>query len=175
MRWAIVSLLFFGIAAFGPRAASQEKSPFTREVEEFVDICLKHGGDRLTLGEARQDLVPGRRVAHLKTIEGLTVALVASERVVRQPIGLRRTRAALGGQYQEHNNTQNNGNHLHAVWRDFNGDFGRARIRRTTAKSLIPGPLILDLDPALDPDLDRASASTPTIQLQLPRFLDAAD
>jgi hypothetical protein len=25
----------------------------------------------------------------------------------------------------EHNNTQNNGNHVHAVWRDFNGDFGR--------------------------------------------------
>ena len=25
----------------------------------------------------------------------------------------------------EHNNTQNNGNHIHAVWRDFNGDFGR--------------------------------------------------
>ena len=25
----------------------------------------------------------------------------------------------------EHNNTQNNGNHMHSVWRDFNGDFGR--------------------------------------------------
>jgi hypothetical protein len=25
----------------------------------------------------------------------------------------------------EHNNTQNNGNHIHSVWRDFNGDFGR--------------------------------------------------
>jgi hypothetical protein len=25
----------------------------------------------------------------------------------------------------EHNNTQNDGNHIHAVWRDFNGDFGR--------------------------------------------------
>jgi hypothetical protein len=25
----------------------------------------------------------------------------------------------------EHQNTQNNGNHIHAVWRDFNGDFGR--------------------------------------------------
>ena len=25
----------------------------------------------------------------------------------------------------EHNNTQNNGNHIHAVWRDFTGDFGR--------------------------------------------------
>jgi hypothetical protein len=25
----------------------------------------------------------------------------------------------------EHNNTQNNGNHVHSVWRAFNGDFGR--------------------------------------------------
>ena len=25
----------------------------------------------------------------------------------------------------EYNNTQNNGNHIHSVWRDFNGDFGR--------------------------------------------------
>jgi hypothetical protein len=25
----------------------------------------------------------------------------------------------------DHNNTQNNGNHIHSVWRDFNGDFGR--------------------------------------------------
>ncbi len=25
----------------------------------------------------------------------------------------------------EHNNTQNNGNHVHSVWRDFKGDFGR--------------------------------------------------
>jgi hypothetical protein len=25
----------------------------------------------------------------------------------------------------EHDNTQGNGNHIHSVWRDFNGDFGR--------------------------------------------------
>ena len=25
----------------------------------------------------------------------------------------------------EHNNTQNNGNHIHSVWRDYDGDFGR--------------------------------------------------
>jgi hypothetical protein len=25
----------------------------------------------------------------------------------------------------EHNNTQNQGNHVHSVWRDFDGDFGR--------------------------------------------------
>jgi hypothetical protein len=29
----------------------------------------------------------------------------------------------------EYDNTQNNGNHVHSVWRDFNGDFGRDIIR----------------------------------------------
>ena len=29
----------------------------------------------------------------------------------------------------EFDNTQNNGNHVHSVWRDFNGDFGRDLIR----------------------------------------------
>jgi hypothetical protein len=29
----------------------------------------------------------------------------------------------------EHDNSQNNGNHVHSVWRDFNGDFGRDLLR----------------------------------------------
>jgi hypothetical protein len=29
----------------------------------------------------------------------------------------------------EFDNTQNNGNHVHSVWRDFNGDFGRDLLR----------------------------------------------
>jgi hypothetical protein len=29
----------------------------------------------------------------------------------------------------EHDNTQNDGNHVHSVWRDFNGDFGRDLLR----------------------------------------------
>ena len=36
----------------------------------------------------------------------------------------------------EYDNTQNNGNHIHSVWRDFNGDFGRdcaARALKTVA------------------------------------------
>jgi hypothetical protein len=30
----------------------------------------------------------------------------------------------------EYDNTQNNGNHIHSVWRDFNGDFGRDILRQ---------------------------------------------
>lgn len=33
----------------------------------------------------------------------------------------------------EFNNTQNNGNHVHSVWRDFNGDFGRDLLREHLA------------------------------------------
>jgi hypothetical protein len=29
----------------------------------------------------------------------------------------------------EFDNTQNNGNHVHSIWRDFNGDFGRDLLR----------------------------------------------
>jgi len=29
----------------------------------------------------------------------------------------------------EYDNTQNNGNHIHSVWRDFSGDFGRDLLR----------------------------------------------
>ena len=33
----------------------------------------------------------------------------------------------------EYDNTQNNGNHVHSVWRDFNGDFGRDALREHLA------------------------------------------
>ena len=33
----------------------------------------------------------------------------------------------------EHDNTQNDGNHVHSVWRDFNGDFGRDLLREHIA------------------------------------------
>ena len=34
----------------------------------------------------------------------------------------------------EFDNTQNNANHIHAVWRDFDGDFGRGFNQRTLSK-----------------------------------------
>jgi hypothetical protein len=33
----------------------------------------------------------------------------------------------------EYDNTQNDGNHIHSVWRDFNGDFGRDLLREHLA------------------------------------------
>ena len=33
----------------------------------------------------------------------------------------------------EYDSTQNDGNHIHSVWRDFNGDFGRDLLREHRA------------------------------------------
>ena len=35
----------------------------------------------------------------------------------------------------EYDNTQNNGNHIHSVWRDFNGDFGRDILREHSERT----------------------------------------
>jgi hypothetical protein len=35
----------------------------------------------------------------------------------------------------EHDNSQNDGNHIHSVWRDFNGDFGRDLLREHIAQA----------------------------------------
>jgi hypothetical protein len=35
----------------------------------------------------------------------------------------------------EHDNSQNDGNHIHSIWRDFNGDFGRDLLREHIAKA----------------------------------------
>jgi hypothetical protein len=34
----------------------------------------------------------------------------------------------------EYDNSQNDGNHVHSVWRDFNGDFGRDLLREHLAQ-----------------------------------------
>jgi putative membrane-bound dehydrogenase-like protein len=77
------------LAGYGSKAASQQKSPFTEEVEEFVDIYLKHGGDKLTNWVQRDKTSrPEEALRAFTPIEGLTVELVASEPVIRQPIDL---------------------------------------------------------------------------------------
>ena len=40
----------------------------------------------------------------------------------------------------EFDNTQNNGNHIHSVWRDFNGDFGRDLLREHLRSSRTSRP-----------------------------------
>lgn len=71
---------------------------------------------------------------------------IAAERVARiKSQGLEKIRFAWSGEMEkgkkhyysvqgptfliEYDNTQNDGNHIHSVWRDFNGDFGRDVLR----------------------------------------------
>src|SRR5690242_251073 len=77
------------LAAFASRAGQQDRSPFSPEVQEFVAIYLKNGGDKLTAW-VQGDKVsrPDEALRAFKTVEGLTIDLVASEPVIRQPIDL---------------------------------------------------------------------------------------
>jgi hypothetical protein len=82
----------------------------------------------------------------IETYTGNMEADLASERMARiKAGGLDRIRFAWLGETDkgkkhyymvqgpsfliEYDNTQNNGNHIHSVWRDFNGDFGRDVLR----------------------------------------------
>ena len=66
-----------------------------------LDALQKAGMDRITFGWAGVAEVGG---PHYYRVQGPTFLI-------------------------EYDNTQNNNNHIHAVWRDFNGDFGRDLLR----------------------------------------------
>ncbi len=78
--------------SLGPQAlhaAQHDPQPFSPDVEEFVSVYLKTGGEKLTTW-VQGDKVspPDEALRAFKTIDGLTMELVASEPVIRQPIDL---------------------------------------------------------------------------------------
>jgi hypothetical protein len=97
------------------------------------------------VGLAVSQMTPAQRDTLMKLIDSyanIMPADIAAERMAKiKTAGMDKIMFAWSGgtekgrpyQYQvqgptfliEHNNTQNNGNHVHAVWRDFSGDFGR--------------------------------------------------
>jgi hypothetical protein len=92
---------------------------------------------------------PQQQALLMKLIEayaGVMESDIAAERLARiKAAGLDKIRFAWAGEIEkgkkhyymvqgptfliEYDNTQNNGNHIHSVWRDFNGDFGRDLLR----------------------------------------------
>ncbi len=94
-------------------------------------------------------MTPPQRDLLMKLIEvytGFMTADLASERVARiRKAGLENVAFAWAGETErgkkhyyriqgptflvEYDNVQNDGNHIHSVWRDFNGDFGRDLLR----------------------------------------------
>jgi hypothetical protein len=100
-------------------------------------------------GVAAADLKAAQRDLLMKTIEAYTAQMaddVAAERLAKiKQAGIEKVTFAwagpteLGKQHYyriqgptflvEYDNTQNQGNHVHSVWRDFAGDFGRDLLR----------------------------------------------
>ncbi len=97
------------------------------------------------VGLAAADMTAAQRATLMKIIDAYANVMpadIAAERLAKiKAAGIEKIKFAWQGatekgqrhHYQiqgptfliEHNNTQNNGNHVHSVWRDFNGDFGR--------------------------------------------------
>src|SRR4029453_2354774 len=89
-RWVVAGGALVGLfGASAARATQQDPGPFSPEVKEFVGIYLKTGGDKLT-SWVQGDKVsrPDEALRAFKTIDGLTIEVVASEPVIRQPIDL---------------------------------------------------------------------------------------
>ena len=89
-RWLIagvaVAVLCAGLTSRAGQRAPATSNP---EVEEFIKIYLKQGGDKLTTwvqGETASRATETLRA--FRPIDGLTMDLVASEPVIRQPVDL---------------------------------------------------------------------------------------
>jgi hypothetical protein len=101
------------------------------------------------VGIAAADLKPAQRDLLIKVIESYTAQMaddVAAERLAKiKQAGLEKVTFAWAGPSEtgkqhyyrvqgptfliEYDNSQNQGNHVHSVWRDFAGDFGRDLLR----------------------------------------------
>jgi hypothetical protein len=100
-------------------------------------------------GIAASAMTPKQRELLMAVIESYTSSMaadIASERLAQlKTAGLDKITFAWAGESEvgkkhyyrvqgptfliEYDNTQNDGNHVHSVWRDFNGDFGRDLLR----------------------------------------------
>jgi hypothetical protein len=102
-----------------------------------------------TSGIAYRDLRPNQREMLMKVVDSYVSAMasdIAADRMARvKKAGLEAITFAWAGEAErgkrhyyrvqgptfliEFDNTQNNANHIHSVWRDFQGDFGRDLLR----------------------------------------------
>jgi putative membrane-bound dehydrogenase-like protein len=89
-RWLIAAAAVTALSAGSSSHPVRAQSPrFTPEVDEFVRLYLKTGGDKLTNWVQGQTAPPpDRTLRAFRPIEGLTMELVAAEPVIRQPIDL---------------------------------------------------------------------------------------
>ena len=89
-RWLLAAAGAAGLLGVcAPRAAQQGSKPFTPEVDEFVAVYLKNGGKKLDdWVRADRTKPPDETLRAFKAVPGLSMELVASEPVIRQPVDL---------------------------------------------------------------------------------------
>jgi putative membrane-bound dehydrogenase-like protein len=89
MRWLLAVAAAALLCTTSSPVTEAQSRPFTSEVDEFVTIYLKHGGDKLTTWVQGQTAPPpDQTLRSFKTIGGLTMEQVAAEPVIRQPVDL---------------------------------------------------------------------------------------
>ncbi len=104
---------------------------------------------QMVVGISASELQPAQRDMLMKVLDSYSSAMapdIAADRMAKvKQAGLDKVTFAWAGPAQrgqkhyyrvqgptfliEFDNTQNDGNHIHSVWRDFNGDFGRDVLR----------------------------------------------
>jgi hypothetical protein len=89
-RWLIAGVTVAGLLGLSDSHDMRAQSrPVTQEIEEYVQIYLKTGGDKLTTWvQGDKTSRPDEALRAFKPIDGLTMELVAAEPVIRQPIDL---------------------------------------------------------------------------------------
>jgi len=89
LRVPLAGIALSGLIAAGTSHVRSQSRPFTPEVDEYVTVYLKHGGEKLTTWvQGDKTSSPDETLRAFKPIEGLTIELVASEPVIRQPVDL---------------------------------------------------------------------------------------
>ncbi len=132
-------------------SADQQKQAIINAVAP-TDILTMNKNDITPLpdqGVTFASLQPAQQALLTRLIEVYTSTMeadVAAERLAKiKAAGMEKVRFTWAGETEkgkkhyysvpgptflvEYDNTQNNGNHIHSVWRDFNGDFGRDLLR----------------------------------------------
>jgi hypothetical protein len=88
-RWLIAVAAAALLCTMPSHMVQAQSRPFTPEVEEFVAIYVKNGGDKLTSWVQGQTAPPPEQtLGSFKPIDGQTMELVAAEPVIRQPVDL---------------------------------------------------------------------------------------
>jgi len=107
------------------------------------------------VGLAADAMTPAQRELLMKVIDTYTSKMaddIAADRIAKlRKAGLEKIAFAWAGDAErgkkhyyriqgpsfliEHDNSQNDGNHIHSIWRDFSGDFGRDLLREHIARA----------------------------------------